>query len=435
MNRNGKVLLLLIAIVILSIGIFLFIRLSTNDQDTAVENTSLRPEISANMDVIESQVSELRGLDIKAKVPRKLLTRNELRDVVLNDFLNTYTPEDQAQDVAVMNLFGFLPADFKLRDFYLELYTEQIAGFYDSEKQEMYVISDSGFGGLERSTYAHEFVHALQDEHFDFEGKLKYTDEACQQDSERCVAIQSLIEGDATLTEQLWFQTNGTKQDMQDLQDFATTFQSPVFDSAPVSISETLTFPYLYGGTFVQALHAQGGYAAIDKAFTTTQPVSSEQIMHPTAYPNDVPNNPTLPDLEKALGADWKEIESDTLGEWYIFMILAKADDPQYRLFDSLAKDAAEGWGGDTYSVLKNNQTGRVAMLVEINWDTEADADAAFKAFSDYSDLRFGTVGADGIWQGTDYSSVLVQTIPTSFTWIVAQELSTLQSLQAIVQN
>lgn len=174
-----------------------------------VYETSLTndPSVSAGMDEIEKQVSKLRGLNIESVVPRQLMTRDELNQVVINDFLEDYSAEDEEKDILLMSLFGLLPADFPLRDFYIEMYGEQIAGYYDAEQKAMFIISDSGFGGMERSTYAHEFVHALQDEHFDFEGKLGYTDESCAEDSERCMAIQSLLEGDATLTQQLWFQT------------------------------------------------------------------------------------------------------------------------------------------------------------------------------------------------------------------------------------
>ncbi len=435
MKNKNILLLVLIALTVLAVGTFFVIKLSRNTVFVYEDNPTPDPTISAGMDEIESQVSQLRDLNIDTAIPRQLMTTAELRQVVLDDFLEGYKAEDEERDVAVMNLFGFLPADFKLRDFYLELYSEQITGYYDQEKKEMFVVSDSGFGGLERSTYAHEFVHTLQDERFDFEGALEYTDESCQDDSERCLAIQSLIEGDATLTEQLWFQKYGTQQDMQDLQDFAATYNSPVYESAPDSIKEDFTFPYLYGAKFVQTLYTQGGFEAVNAAFTEANPVSSEQIMHPAAYPNDVPNNPTLPNLEAALGKDWVEIENDTLGEWYVYLVLAKAHSPQYRLYDSLALDAAEGWGGDTYSVLKNEQTGKLAALISFNWDTTADADAALEAFRSYSDLRFGPVQPDGHWQGSDYSSALRETSPTSFVWLMAQDLATLQLLQAIPLN
>ena len=157
--------------------------------------------------------------------------------------------------------------------------------------------------------------------------------------------------------------------------------------------------------------------------------------MHPSRYPDDLPDIPTLPDLVSILGGDWEEVDNDVLGEWYIYLILAKSFDQQHRLFDSMALDAAEGWGGDAYSVVKNNQTGERAGYIAMNWDTAADADAAFRAFSDYSDLRFGTMKADGFWQGEDYSSALIQTSSTSFVWLMAQDRVTLQSLQALVED
>lgn len=435
MNSKNIILLVIIGVIIVAVGTFFIIQLARDTIFVYDETPVPEPDFSTSMDEIERQVSQLRGLEIETRIPRQLMSTEELRQVVLDDFFNDYQAEDEERDIAVMNLFGFLPADFNLHDFYLALYTEQIAGFYDSDEKAMYVVSDSGFGGLERSTYAHEFVHTLQDEHFDFEDSLGFSDEACQEDSERCMAIQALIEGDATLTEQLWFQQFGTQEDMQDLQNFATNYASPVYDSAPIALKEALTFPYLYGSKFTQTLYSQGGFESIDAAFSTYQPVSTEQIMHPAAYPHDVPDNPTLPNLAKALGEGWVELEQDTLGEWYVYLVLTKAYNPEFRLFDSLALDAAEGWGGDVYSVLTNDRSGQIAALSSFNWDTTADADAAFKAFNDYSDLRFGPVTAEGYRQDGGYFSTLHQTSPDNFVWILAQDLATLQALQASVED
>lgn len=433
--KRKNIFLLIIGAVILTAGVSFFINQSRKDRSLGEDNSAPDPTIAAAMDEIEIQVSQLRGLEIEAAVPRQLLSTEELRQVVLNDFLEGYDAVDEAQDVAVMNIFGFLPNNFQLRDFYLELYSEQIAGYYDSEEKAMFVVSDSGFGGLERSTYAHEFVHALQDEHFDYDGALDFTDDSCKADTERCMALQALIEGDASLTEQLWFQNYGTQQDTQDMQNYALNYESPVYDSAPLSIKEALTFPYLYGATFVQALYAQGGYSAIDAAFETINPVSSEQIMHPSAYPDDLPDNPTLPDLEKALGTGWEEVDHNTLGEWYVYLVLAKAYDPQFRLYDSLALDAAEGWGGDTYSVFRNTQTGELAAFISFNWDTTSDADAAFRAFNSFSDLRFGPAQQDEWRYDGDYYSTLQMTSATNFVWVLAQDAETLQLLQDITED
>jgi len=439
MKRKSIVLLALIGVIILAVGAFFVIKLARDtifvyeEPPTPAPSETLPsgadPAITANMDEIEAQVSQLRGLEIDTQISRQLMTRDELEQVVIEQFFAEYDPEQGEHDAAVMNLFGLLPADFDLYNFYLGMYSEQIAGYYDSKETAMYVITESGFGGMERSTYAHEFVHALQDFHFDFEGKLGYTDELCKLDSERCAALQSLIEGDATLTQQLWFQEYGTQEDLRDLQEFATTYQSPVFDSAPLALSEALTFPYVYGATFIQTLYAQGGFAAVDAAFTSLQPHSSEQIMHPNTYPEDVPQYPPLPNLEAVLGQGWAQIDTGNLGEYYVYLVLAKGYNPQFRLFDSLAQGAAEGWGGDTYSVVKNTETGELAGMVALNWDTSADAKEAFEAFSSYSDLRFGAKAGD-YWAGESFFSSLLQTSDNSFVWLISQDLVTLEALQ-----
>ena len=139
--------------------------------------------ISASMDEIERQVSEIRGLSLESPIPRKLLTEEELPATVENDFFKDYSAEDAASDVRVLSLLGLLPRDFDLLTFYQKLYSEQIAGYYDDDVKAMFVVKNSGYGGVERDTYAHEFTHALQDAIFDFNGAMNYTDEACKQDS------------------------------------------------------------------------------------------------------------------------------------------------------------------------------------------------------------------------------------------------------------
>jgi hypothetical protein len=71
--------------------------------------------------------------------------------------------------VLILSLLGLLPPDFDLKNFYNQLYSEQIAGFYDSETGEIYVVKGETFGISEKMTYAHEFTHVLQDQTFGFE--------------------------------------------------------------------------------------------------------------------------------------------------------------------------------------------------------------------------------------------------------------------------
>ena len=238
-----------------------FPSLEPTPQDTA---SLTDEEIRKQMDEIQTQVSNFRGLNPSVSVVRSLLTSDQLRQHVTDDFLKDYTPEDAQNDAISLAAFGLLQPDFDLHNFLLELYSEQIAGFYDQETKEMYVVQGESFQGSERLTYAHEFIHVLQDQNYDIQNGLNYKDEICELESERCAAIQALLEGDASLSEMTWFQTYGTDQDKKDILAKYNDYKSPVYDSAPDFMKEDFLFPYQQGQEFVQTLYDQGGWDAID---------------------------------------------------------------------------------------------------------------------------------------------------------------------------
>ena len=454
MKRQNITMLVLIGVLILAVGTFFAVQLARDTillyEETPVASpdqanttpaappNAADPAVMQEMDLIENQVSRIRGLSLDTVVSRQLMTSQELRQRMRDELekeLGEGGPNAMRDDLMRMHMFGLLQLDFDLKAFYEDLYTEQVGGFYDQQEKAMFVISDSGFGGMERATYAHEFVHALQDGNFHFDQKLNYNPQSCRQDSERCAALQALIEGDAQLSESLWFQTYGTQQDLKDLQAFAIGYQSPVLDSAPAYLREDLMFPYIYGQQFVQQLYTRGGYEAINHAFEDRQPLSTEQIINPAAYPDDLPNNPTLPDFAAVLGGQWETVVEDVVGQWFTYLILAWGYEPGFRLYETLAIEAAMGWGGDAYLQMKDPSRDQYSAVVSYNWDTPADAAEALEAFSSYADLRFGALQSDGIWEGDHYFSSLVQTSDTSFTWIITQNLETLMAIQAVINE
>lgn len=289
-----------------------------------------------------------------------------------------------------LSVLGLIPEDFDLKSLYTDLYSEQIAGFYDNETQQIYVVQGMSFGGSEKLTYSHEFTHVLQDQTYDFENGLGYNDDMCEEDSEKCAAIQSLIEGDATLTELLWFQTYATQQDYDDLMEMYNDLETPILDSAPESISADLYFPYEQGFEFVMYLYEEGGYEAMDNAYLNP-PLSTEQILHPERYPADVPKTVTLPDLGSILGEGWTLIDQNVMGEWYIFLILNKAYQEDFQLSERIAETAAEGWGGDAYAFYRNESADEIIFILDSVWDTTDDAIEFGKAFTDYANLRWGS--------------------------------------------
>lgn len=407
-------------------------QLLTGNSCAGVPNPVPPLDINAQMDLIESQVSKLRGLEAKSAVQRGFLTNEQLNQRVLNDFFKDFTNEDEINQVRVLSLFGLLDKNFNLKQFYIDLYSEQIAGFYDQETKEMYVIKSGDFAGSQRMTYAHEYTHVLQDQIYDIQDGLKVNDDACKADSERCAAITALLEGDASLTEQRWFATNATQQDCTDVTNFYLTFQSPMFESAPAYMQQDFLFPYIQGKDFVKYLFEKGGQAAVDAAYKTV-PLSSEQILHPGLYPDDIPQKVEIPDLLSVLGTDWKEIDRGEVGEWYTYLILAYGLNSEAQLSTDEAQKASNGWGGDSYVVYYNQATSQEAMVVKTTWDRVADADEFSQSFANYANLRFGsTAPADHLqWSTSDGIHAFSQNEATTY-WIMAVDES---QLKAILQE
>ncbi len=396
-----------------------------------LQGKAIPPEIARQMDEIQQQVIALRGLSPTSPVPRQLLTRGELEQDLAQDFFAAYTPEEAQQDVLVLSELGLLPAGFDLYDFYQELYAEQITGYYDNQSKTMYVISDAKFGGLERMTFAHEYTHALQDQNYDIENGLQYSEEKCKDEGERCAGVQVLIEGDASFIEQNWFLADSTAQDKADIQDEVSSYSSPVYDSAPAYMQEDFMFPYRYGLEFVQSLYDQGGWVAVNNAYLNP-PVSTEQILHPDRYPEDQPVNVDIPDLSATLGAGWEKVDQSPLGEWYSYLVLAEGENENARLSPNQARLATSHWAGDSYAVYEDSQSGDTALVLLSAWDTPEDASTFAQAFTRYGIGRWGAPVSQTAtrFQWTSAQGmVLFVEMGSRTAWIMAPEIQTAQAM------
>lgn len=382
-------------------------------------------EMFSMMDSIENQVEKLRGLSLSNEVSRTTLPQGDLRERVLEDFFADYSEEDSQNDAIILDLFGLLNKDYDLYNLYLDLYSEQIAGFYDDETREMVIVQGEAFTGSEKATYAHEFTHALQDEAFNLKEGLKLDETYCLLDSEYCAAVQALVEGDATLTETIWLIDHSSSQDKRDILEMYESYQSPIYDSAPDFLQEDFLFAYSQGLEFVQSLHDEGGFAAVDAAFLNP-PVSTEQILHPDRYPEDVPVKIDLPDFSETLGNGWEEIDRNSLGEWYSFLLLAKSFDPAFRISEDKAKSAAEGWGGDQYLVYRNIEKSQEVLIYRSDWDRVEEADEFWDQFIQYANLRWG----EPVRSAQDFSgwvenekSIALSRLSNQILWVISPEL------------
>jgi len=410
---------------------------SESNQAITDQIDNIPPEVLVEMELIQIQVSQSRGLEATSVFTRVLFSQDQINQRVIDDFLEDYTEEDAYQDVIVLEAFGLLDSDFDMYNFYRSLMQEQIAGFYDDETKEMVVVQDTGFGGIERLTYAHEFTHALQDQNFDINNGLNYNDDACENDSERCAAVQALLEGDATLSELNWYKNHSTSEDQADILTFYDTYESPVLDKSPSFFAEDFLFPYENGFEFVQYLYDRGGWKSVDKAYQDI-PVSTEQILHPERYPDDKPTKIFLPEIDSTLGDGWKALDEGILGEWYTYLILAHGLNPNAQLDGATAETAAEGWGGDAYIVYHNQEESSKVMILRTEWESSIDAAEFRDAFITYAHSRFGAIGENDsnefIWDsGLEINYFKVEENFT--TWILAPNTTLAEAIMSILSG
>jgi hypothetical protein len=365
-----------------------------------------RPTPAASVfDSIARTVEEIRGLRATGPYTRSLMTQAELRAYQERKFEKDYTPEEARQDTLTLAAFDLLPRDFPLRDFLLELYTEQIAGFYDPDTKQFFVISEQGAarhrgaGDLRPRIHPSPPGSTFRSGGPGVHGRQKRSGRRTV-DDDAMLARRALVEGDATLT-QLFYLNRLPAAEQREWLRAIQRQPSEVFDRAPRAIREGLTFPYEAGLTFVQALYERGGWEAIDAAFRDP-PASTEQILHPEKFwSREAPIRVTLPPLTDTLGSGWRMIDENVLGEFYLRVVLEE------RLDRSRAEEAAAGWGGDRYAVYWNEAAGQDFLVLEAVWDSEDEAREFVEAYRDYATARYGRSPVrespgQALWAGTD---------------------------------
>jgi len=353
-----------------------------------------------DLDNIISWVVSNRQLAALNNIEYEFITTADLRQKLTDDFDDENSKQVLETNQELLVMLGLIEDDDDLHSIYLDLYTEQIAGYYDPETKKLYVIGDNAtLSPSDKMTFAHEVTHALQDQHYD----LTTLKEQAGEDSEYSMGITSLIEGDATLTQGLYYWQALSQHERDTIEQESEQTQSPAYDAAPRYIQESLIFPYTKGVEFALQLYQGGGWDAINAAYDNP-PKSMEQIIHPDKYA--AADNPVTVNLPGLLGDDWEVKDDGTVGEFDLKHILEAFITPSDNTVD-----AAAGWGGDRYAYLKHDTTDEKLLVVYSTWDTEADAQEFFDLYEDNK--------ADETWTlSVDESSKKVWTSDNQVTYL-----------------
>jgi hypothetical protein len=316
---------------------------------------------------IKQQVIDIRGLQPKRDIDPRVIDEAELRTRLEKAFDRENPPAIVQANERLLKGLRLIPAHASLTKMFIDLQSSQVAGFYDSDAKELFVVSRTGaLGPTERVTFAHEFTHALQDQAYD----LNHFDLQEVGEGDRGLARLSLIEGDATAVMTVWAQENLNLVELLKIgQDASDPKSLEILNGLPAVIRDGALFPYDAGYRFVLSLQATGGEAAVDDAFGDP-PASTEQVMHVEKYEaREKPRAEALTEgIARRMGKDWKETLQDTIGEFQVGLWLREGTGQK-----EVADAAAAGWGGDRIALLEGPAEAW-AIVWLTTWDTTNDA-------------------------------------------------------------
>ena len=233
-------------------------------------------ELFKSVDEILDFASQETKLPIKEAVKRRLVDRDEVQSYVQTSMKEDKDTQRLARSEIVLKKFGLLPRNFELQTFLVALLKEQVAGYYDPKTKTVnllnWVDADS-----QRPVLAHELTHALQDQTIGLEKWLRAGAEESNHiadptpddivTDEVQAARQAVVEGQAMVT-LLDYSLAPLGKSLLDAPQIAEvlkqgmlagTADTPTFQSAPIFLKDTLTFPYRYGIDFSVALLNSGG--------------------------------------------------------------------------------------------------------------------------------------------------------------------------------
>lgn len=339
---------------------------------TAVVDADTPRDLAAIVEDMMPALERLSGLDRIETLRVRRQTSDGARAYVETRLNEEMPPAEREAVRRTYVALGMLPDTLDLDGLLLDLYTEQVLGYYDPSARTLFIVSAERVSELQ-PVIAHELVHALQDQHTNLDSLI-----AGNRGNDRQTAAHAAMEGHAMLVMFSLLAEQATRRtvDPAALPNPAAELgpaleaqnsEFPVFRRAPPVIRETLLFPYLSGVDFVHTLwNAHRPLDRYPAPIDSLLPQSTEQIMNPEERFIEHRDEP----VAVALGpipAGWRVEREDDLGQLETSIFLGQH-------LGVAARAAADGWGGDRYALLVS-PSGADLIYWRSVWDTESAAD------------------------------------------------------------
>lgn len=289
--------------------------------------------------LIEQRVEKIRDEKFTRRPLPVLVSGSEVKRQGLAELDKQVPPSTQAANDELLKLLGLIPPESNLRSIEGEVFSDQVAGFYDPATKRLALVRNAGASdaAVGEITLAHELTHALDDQRFGIRDQGPGTNDGA-------TAYSALVEGDATSV-----MTRYATKYMTGSNLLGVLFASSTASAGPrlpPYILATLEFPYIEGQRFVDTLFRYGrGWTLVNLAFRFHPPVSTAQILHPLLYAQNVRPLPTRLRVRPLLPREWRQVLSGSLGEFDTRELIQRG------LPNDRAATAAAAWRGGSYQL------------------------------------------------------------------------------------
>lgn len=325
-------------------------------------------ELDAVVSRMMARIEQVRGLEFERSVPVTIISREEYRERRGGRGSNEVRAwEEQFWEAAFV-----VGEETTVGEARGEVFGSTVQGYYNGS--HIVVVSEDTAGTLPaRATIVHELQHALQNQHDVLWGQADTHDGD--------LARTSIVEGDANYVEHEYEQRCEAEW---------SCIPKPASDGGGGSgpsfnrgLFVSVFVPYSDGPTLVADLRDRGGWTAVNEGLRSP-PESTEQVIHPSAYPNETPVTVEIEDrsteswhrFETDEGYRWDRIGEATLyaGFWANGVIeqahlRSESTDRSPYEYDH---PITAGWGGDRIVPYTNGSAEGYVFVSA--WDTERDA-------------------------------------------------------------
>jgi hypothetical protein len=273
---------------------------------------------------------------------------------------------------------GFFSRDLDLRPVLARSSSEWVGATYSPREQKITLV-----GPVFSDTVVHEWVHALQDQHFDL---VAYDD---LETSDAFLARRAVVEGDATLAQYRFLaRQDGVELHRIDWARVLTFWQDysrSVLEQAPYPpvFLDYLSFVYPFGIAYAaqNLLGASIDQPAApppphdwrlqDQLFSARAPGTTREILElEVSGPAEPVVDLGLEAVPQELADRLAPIDWDRLGVWYVYLLLLPLD-----LAGEIdARVLASGWAGDRVLFVRDRDSGEAGLVWASAWRDEESA-------------------------------------------------------------